>query len=649
VIAWKRPKTLVRPEDGRDASFMLAASRSVSIIMHDLVSIIVKFTKFSRRSISMTRRAGRAYPVSRDEEATLSRIMKIVGVAFAIASSSLWMAQPAGWAQTSPDSAVRPGERVPSTPPDRVVPEPLPGQTPPRSAMRGIAPAPASPASILKMETNPIDLTTALNLAGVQNPDLNIARTRILEAVALRQLAAAYFLPSINPGMNYDSHAGNLQQSDGNILSVNRSAVYVGAGANAVGSGTVNIPGVFLSENIGQGIFAYLSARQTVRQREFETIAVRNQVFLQVTWAYSELLRAEGRRAAQLQARDEARLIAKLTADYAKAGQGREADANRAATQLARREAYIQAAEGEVLTASAMLCQILNLDPSIRLHPTDAYLVPFPIVPDPVPVSELIALGLLNRPELAAQRAAIQAALMNLDGAKVLPFSPTTLVGFSAGGFAGGSNLVRPIFGGMSGREDLDAIMYWTIRNLGAGNIALIRLADAQLRVTNFHQIEILNQVRADVAEAYARTHARYNQIGMYEDAVRSGYLAFHEDLDRTMLMGGDRPRDVLPIELLNSFDLLANARIEYIDAIVDYNRAQFAMYVALGQPPANSLARPVPVEGVVPSNVPPPRNPPGADTNRPGGPQAANTPAGNRQPIPPPRLDANVVSSTAK
>ena len=92
----------------------------------------------------------------------------------------------------------------------------------------------------------------------MQNPDLNIARTRILEAAAFRQLAAAYFLPSINPGMNYDSHAGNLQQSDGNILSVNRSAVYVGAGANAVAAGTVNIPGVFLAENIGQGIFAYL-------------------------------------------------------------------------------------------------------------------------------------------------------------------------------------------------------------------------------------------------------------------------------------------------------------------------------------------------------------------------------------------------------
>jgi outer membrane protein TolC len=254
--------------------------------------------------------------------------------------------------------------------------------------------------------------------------------------------------------------------------------------------------------------------------------------------------------------------------------------------------------------------------------------VPHPLVPDPIPVSELIAIALLNRPELAAQRAAIQAALMTLDGAKVLPFSPTTLVGFSAGGFAGGSNLVRPIFGGMSGREDLDAVIYWTLQNMGLGNVAMIRLADAQLKVQQFQQIEILNRVRADVAEAYARAHARYNQISTYEDAVRSGYLAYHEDLDRTLSMGGDRPRDVLPIELLNSFDLLANARIEYVDSIVDYNRAQFAMYVALGQPPANSLARPVPVEGVFPSNVPPPKaGAPGAiPPAAPNRPQAASS-----------------------
>ena len=232
--------------------------------------------------------------------------------------------------------------------------------------------------------------------------------------------------------------------------------------------------------------------------------------------------------------------------------------------------------------------------------------VPQPVVPDPIPVSELIAIAMLHRPELAGQRAAIEAALMTLDGAKVLPFSPTTMLGFSGGAFGGGSNLVRPSSAASSGRTDFDLIMFWTIQNLGVGNIALIRMANAQLKVAQFQQVEILNRVRADVAEAYARAHARYAQIGVYEEAVRSGYLAYHQDLDRIRGMAANRPRDVLPIELLNSFDLLANARVEYVDAIVDYNRAQFAMYVALGQPPANSLAHPVPVQGVSPRNIPP-------------------------------------------
>ena len=58
-------------------------------------------------------------------------------------------------------------------------------------------------------EHRPIDLNTALRLAGVQNPQLMIARQRVLEAAVLRQLAAAQFLPSLNLGTNYDSHTGN--------------------------------------------------------------------------------------------------------------------------------------------------------------------------------------------------------------------------------------------------------------------------------------------------------------------------------------------------------------------------------------------------------------------------------------------------------
>ena len=364
-------------------------------------------------------------------------------------------------------------------------------------------------------------------------------------------------------------------------------------------SGTVTIPGVVLQGNVAVGVYGWLTSRQVVAQREFATIAIRNQTFLQTTLAYSELLRAEGRRAIAIQVRNEARRVAELTAAYANAGQGRQADAHRALTELESRENEVQAAEGELLVSSARLCYVLNLDPSVRLHPTDAFIVPHPIVPDPTSVSELIALGLLQRPELKERRAAIMEAFLDLEGAKVLPFSPTILIGLSSGGFGGGSNLVRPVFGGFGGRSDFDAMAYWTLQNLGVGNLSMINLAKAQLGVRRYQEIAVLDQVRAEVAEAYAKTHARFARIGTSELAVRSATKGFREDLLRI-------ENTVAPaIETVDSLRLLSRARSAYLNAIVDYDRAQFELYVALGQPPADTLAHPVPIEGVTPPGEP--------------------------------------------
>ena len=62
------------------------------------------------------------------------------------------------------------------------------------------------------------------------------------------------------------------------------------------------------------------------------------------------------------------------------------------------------------MTASARLAQILDLDPSLRLHATDGWVVPASIVPEPIPLPELIAIALIQRPELRERQAAIRAA-----------------------------------------------------------------------------------------------------------------------------------------------------------------------------------------------------------------------------------------------
>src|SRR5262249_27092873 len=153
------------------------------------------------------------------------------------------------------------------------------------------------------------------------------------------------------------------------------------------------------------------------------------------------------------------------------------------------------------------------------------------------------------------------------------------------------SNLVSSRFGNFDNRQDFDAVLYWQLRNLGVGNLAIVRRSESGLRSEHLRQIEVLNRVRAAVARAHAPAQSRFAPTGINERAITASQNAFKEDLERT------RNREGLPIEVLDSLRLLARSRYQYLDAIVDYNRAQFELYMALGQPPADFLARPVPKE----------------------------------------------------
>jgi outer membrane protein TolC len=439
------------------------------------------------------------------------------------------------------------------------------------------------------VNVTPIDLPSALQLAGVQNPQIAIAYQRVLATTARQQLAAARWLPNINVGTNYDAHTGALQQPSGNILNVNRDSLYVGAGGNAVGSGTVNVPGIQFNFNVSQTIYNSLISQQLTEQSRFANRAMQNDVQLQVASAYAGLLRAEGLRAIAFQTRDNAREVARVTRGFAKVGQGREADADRAETELSRREGDLLATEASVLTASARLSQLVLLETSTRLHPTDNWVVPRVIVPDVIPLPELLAISLYQRPELGARRSAVHAAMLGFDAAKMLPFSPQIIAGFSAGDYGGGSNLItdEPRFGRFAPRADVNVVAYWSLQNLGFGNKAQIDAARSRVRSSDLEQLIVLNQVRAEVADAFARVQTLQAQLEIRRQAVESSQAAFREDFIRS------RQNEGRPIEVLDSLRLLDRSRTAYLNALVDFNAAQFGLYTALGQPPADLLVRP--------------------------------------------------------
>jgi len=465
---------------------------------------------------------------------------------------------------------------------------------------------------------NAIDLACVLRLAGINNPDMLLARQRVAQAAALRFLAMTFVLPTLNAGLNYDDHNGPLQQSSGNILNVNRQALYLGMGAGAIAAGTVGIPGVWYNLNFADGIFGLLAARYNLRAKAAENIAVQNQMLLRVATAYMKLARAEAWRSIAIKNQEEAQEIARLTLAQARRGVSREADANRAASELAYRNEVILQAEQEMLVASANLAALLNIPPSVQLHAVDGWIVPTEIVPNELPLHDLIFIATQQRPELAARRNDILVAIQQLRRQIFLPLSPMILAGYSAGTFGGGSNLVaypggfqgfqQPYFDSFAPRQDVDVIAFWTAQNMGLGNLGKIRVARAERNIAQLEFLRELNRVRDEVAVAYARIHASYAQIDIARQGMEAGWRSYTEDYRRirTTIKGA------LPIELLNSFHLLADARMQYLDSVVNYDTSQFALYVALGQPPPARFAHEIPDSNLIPTKPPPAKPLPG-------------------------------------
>src|SRR5262249_32595187 len=145
----------------------------------------------------------------------------------------------------------------------------------------------------------------------------------------------------------------------------------------------------------------------------------------------------------------------------------------------------------------------------------------------------------------------------------------------------------QPRFGAFADREDLDVMGYWTLQNLGVGNKSMIEAAKSRLRSADLELLVTLDRIRSDDAAALARTHARFAQIRSTELGIGAALLAFEEDMTRI------RGAEGLPLEPINSLRLLVRARQEYLDAILDYNKSQFELYVAVGKPPADLLMRP--------------------------------------------------------
>ncbi len=415
-----------------------------------------------------------------------------------------------------------------------------------------------------------IDLETTLKLAAGRNLDLAIAIEKSNQAAARSDRATLSLVPDLAVGASFAEQNGLLQDTLGTPVDARRVSDSSGLGTSS------GVPGISLDLPLSRAIFAPLAARQNRNAAVAAAQAKQHQVFADAAAGYYELVRARASLQLARELEGAAGRLADSTKAFAAAGEGLDADAERAMATHFLRKGQTARAEADLIRRSSALARILHLPASLTLIPTDKTVAATDLVDPDEPLARMVATALRFRPETSQMQAEVSAAANHLTEQKVKPFLPNISAGYSNYEFAAGqgSSTSRS-----DNREEVAAMIYWKLEGLGFGNAAAAREKQAELKLARLQEAKTLDDIANEVSSARAETHAQRARLGISAQAAGHAKKAYELTTARLQEAQG------LPIEALASIQTLSEARQAEIDSVLDYNIAQHRLLAAMGHP----------------------------------------------------------------
>ena len=436
----------------------------------------------------------------------------------------------------------------------------------------------------------PIDLANTLRMAGGRDLDIATARQRVARSLADLQEARGLWLPSFFTGPTFYSLNGQVQAINGQVQTVHRDSLSLGTTATLANSFPAPPPGSGYPPlnslsgvlRLSDALYEARAARRFIAASEAGVGVATNDALLAASEAYFDLQLAAGTLAIAREAAASADLLAALTGTYSRSGAGLEADHRRILAEARGRQRGIRAAGGQMKVASAELVRRLVLDPNVVVAPVEPAEAVIRLVEDDAPLDDLICQAWRGRPELARAREQVEASVLQLKQAKLRPFVPSLAISYSGAAFGGGANSTVGNFGG---RNDFAASLFWELRGLGLSDVAAVRRRAADKNTADIDLRRVQAQVASDVVASSEARAAASAEIEEARESVAEARQSLELNLTN-IRRGAGLPGATRPIEVLQPIQALAQARVDYLNAVLAFNRAQFRLYHALGRPP---------------------------------------------------------------
>ncbi len=402
-----------------------------------------------------------------------------------------------------------------------------------------------------------VNLPTILKLAGANN--LTIKQYQLEYTLSLAQIdkAKEWFLPTIMAGPTMHYLSGAAMQTSGSVLpDVTQRELWLGGGIRA-------------SVNFNTGIFDVMTQKQQSAAIKFESQAQRNSIILDAIADYYDLMVAQFTYAQLVNLNTQADTLTNQIRVQVEAGIRYQSEYLLAQTNAGHIKFKLTDAEVQLQKKSDALLSILNIDTNATLVSSDTGIIPMEVISGRADTG-LMSRYVQNRPEYKS----IQAQLNSIEAEK-----KTTTVGLLLPKLEVGTpDALLGTFGEpYYNTYSLDAGLLWSIpigRIIYKGDL---KTYNAEINIEQNTMQQFSNVVQQQVADARAEIRLSSEQMNFSRQSLAQANTALTQSIER------ERLGTVLPFEVFQSEEFYVQAEEDYLTAVSNYNKAQYQLYVAMG------------------------------------------------------------------
>jgi outer membrane protein TolC len=437
-------------------------------------------------------------------------------------------------------------------------------------AIAKLAP-PAALTGIQAVKELPISLDTVLRLAEDQNGQINLAREKLNEAFANRDIAGKRWLPDIYVGSAYWRHEGGIQNEDGTLTNSSFGGAFAGTE-------------IYARLDVRDLAFQKIDAERKIWQQRGELSKLTSENLLEATTTYIDLLAARSGEAVALKLQGHLEELLGRAKKLASIDPGAEVEVERIASELASQEQILRKVREAAVSATAKLVYLLGLEPCSELTVVDRQLAPLVLVDASAPCCELVAQAWASGPGVQEMEGLLNLIHQSSERSRGLGhLLPVVEMCMDEGAFGAGPNDESE----WVNRWDMVVRARWNLTELATARDRK-RVLQSQIQQAHWTYQDLRGKLAAGVEASREASLSGFDQVRFSQAQIDHAQKAYERSNYR--LINNIKGRS--PSEVLLAIRALGGAQLNYLNAVRDLDKAQLRLLILLGRAGRDPCAR---------------------------------------------------------